>query len=577
MENKSPLVIELEKKLFKTYPVTDFRDMLYKTTEKNKKRNAFKLKDENGKIYGITYEQFKLDVESIGTMLLKLGLAGKAISIIGKNSYNWAVSYLAASIIGIVVPIDKELHMNDVTNFLNASESKAIIGDSKYIKSLKENADKIDNKDLIYIKMDNKEKVEHVLNFNNVKKDGEELLKQNDTSFRDLKINPDELHILLFTSGTTGNAKGVCLSHTNIISNIISTAGIVHVDHKIRVLSILPIHHTYECTLGFLLIIYGGGCITYCDGLKYITKNIQEYKPTVILCVPLLLENVYKKIHKTFEKILSKRNLPADKITVDNLPFFLKPIVKAAVKKSLGGKMTRFIVGAAAMNPTIVNAFFKLGIPVLQGYGLTECSPLVAGNNDFYHKDDAAGLPIPNVEYKISNPDAQGIGEIIVKGPNIMLGYYKNEEETNRVIKDGWFYTGDLGRIDENSYLYITGRCKTVIVTKNGKNIYPEEIEYYLNQSPYVEESMVLGVNYENDNETYVNAQIFPNLDAIKEKLQSDNPSKEDIQAVIKTVIQNANSQLPNYKHIKKFHIRDNEFEKTTTKKIKRFGDNLKI
>ena len=239
--------------------------------------------------------------------------------------------------------------------------------------------------------------------------------------------------------------------------------------------------------------------------------------------------------------------------------------------------MTRFIVGAAAMNPTIVNAFFKLGIPVLQGYGLTECSPLVAGNNDFYHKDDAAGLPIPNVEYKISNPDAQGIGEIIVKGPNIMLGYYKNEEETNRVIKDGWFYTGDLGRIDENSYLYITGRCKTVIVTKNGKNIYPEEIEYYLNESPYVEESMVLGVNYENDNETYVNAQIFPNLDAIKEKLQSDNPSKEDIQAVIKTVIQNANSQLPNYKHIKKFHIRDNEFEKTTTKKIKRFGDNLKI
>ena len=577
MENKSPLVIELEKKFFKSYPVTDFRDLLYKTTEKNKKHFAFKLKDENGKIYGVTYEQFKTDVESIGTMLLKLGLAGKAISVIGKNSYNWSVSYLAASIIGIVVPIDKELHINDITNFLNASESKAIIGDSKYIKNVKENSEKVDNKDLIYIKMDNKEKVEHVLNFNNVKKDGEELLKQGNTSFRDLKINPDELHILLFTSGTTGNAKGVCLSQTNIISNIISTASIVKVDHKIRVLSILPIHHTYECTLGFLLIIYGGGCITYCDGLKYITKNIQEYKPTVILCVPLLLENVYKKIHKTFEKILAKRNLPANKITVDNLPFFLKPIVKTAVKKSLGGKMTRFIVGAAAINPAIVDAFFKLGIPVLQGYGLTECSPLVAGNNDFYHRNEAAGLPIPNVEYKISNPDSQGIGEIIVKGPNVMLGYYKNQEETDRVLKDGWFYTGDLGKVDEDGYLYITGRCKTVIVTKNGKNIYPEEIEYYLNESPYVEESMVLGVNYENDNETYVNAQIFPNLEAIKEKLHSDNPSKEDIQSVIKTVVQNANSQLPNYKHIKKFHIRDTEFEKTTTRKIKRFGDNLKI
>ena len=260
-----------------------------------------------------------------------------------------------------------------------------------------------------------------------------------------------------------------------------------------------------------------------------------------------------------------------------SLPFYLKKIVKTKVKNTLGGRLRVFIVGAAAANPNIVSDFRDLKLNTLQGYGLTECSPLVAGNTDFFQKDDSAGLPIPNVEYKIDNPNDEGVGEILVKGPNVMLGYYKNEGETNKVIKDGWFHTGDLGKIDENGYLYITGRCKSVIVTKNGKNIYPEEVEYYLNDNPLISESLVLGIQKENDDETYINAQIYPNIEAITEYLKGSVPTKEEIWKIISDAVSNVNKKLPNYKHIKNFVIRDKEFEKTTTQKVKRYGNNMKI
>lgn len=392
-----------------------------------------------------------------------------------------------------------------------------------------------------------------------------------------MPIDPNALHILLFTSGTTGNAKGVCLSHKNIVSNVRAIASIVKVDTSTKVLSILPIHHTYECTIGNMLLLYGGGTITYCDGLKYISKNINEYKPNFVLCVPLLLENVHKKIMKVLAKSLPKKYQKPGTNILDNLPFFMKPIVKHKIKKSLGGKLHTFIVGAAAVNPEIVSDFFKFGIRVLQGYGLTECSPLVAGNNDFFQKYESAGLPIPFMEYKIDEPNEEGIGQIIVKGDSVMLGYYKNEEETKRVLKDGWFYTGDLGKIDKDGYLYITGRCKSVIVTKNGKNIYPEELEYYLNDHPLIAEAMVIGVYDEKEKDTIVNASIFPNIEEIKEHLHTEEPTKEQIQKLMNTIVQDINKKFPNYKHMKAVNIRDTEFEKTTTQKIKRFGDNLNI
>ena len=565
----------MEKKIryFKTYEIEDLKDMLEKTANKNGKKTAFKLKDNNGKIIKKTYIEFKNDVESLATKLIDLGLKNERIAVMGKNSYKWAISYLASTIIGVVVPIDKEASKENIKDFLNTSNSKAIIADDKYLNEIFEFKDGLKNETLL-IDMQNTSKY---MNIADLIKEGQELILDGNEEYKNITINPDEMKILLFTSGTTGSSKAVCLSHKNICSNIRSVAGVVKVTPKTRVLSILPIHHTYECTLGFLLVIYSGGCIAHCEGLRYILQNMQEYKPTLILCVPLLLDNMYKKIMKTLKQSLNEKYFNKGKNIIDALPFFLRGIVKKKIKKNFGGKLNTFIVGAAAMNPEVSYSIEKFGMRVLQGYGLTECSPLVAGNNDFYHKNNAVGLPIPNVEYRIDSPNDEGVGEIAVKGPNVMLGYYQNEEATNDVLKDGWFYTGDLGRIDEDGYLYITGRSKSVIVTTNGKNIYPEELEYYLNEEEAIAEAIVLGVEDKKNHDTIVKAKIFPNMEVIKKMLKVDFPTKEQIMQVVTNSIQKINAKIPNYKHIKGFKIVDQELEKTTTQKIKRYGNNTKI
>ncbi len=612
-ENKDLTVAEMLKtKYHKCEEVTNLKEMLYRSAKIYKARTAFKLKNSNDEIYKLTYEDFKNDVVSLGTSLINHGFLGKRIAVIGKNSYKWAVSYLAATIVGIAVPIDKELHAEDVINFLNISESECILGDDKNFEQIYQAKKLLNNQNILFISFDNISKKENyfqnIENFDDFKNQGYSLFSNGDNSFEEIKVDPDEMRILLFTSGTTGNAKGVCLSHRNICSNILSIYGIVKVKRSDLFFSILPLHHTYECTIGFLLPIYSGASICYCDGLKYILKNMNEYHPSVILCVPLLLENVHKNIFKSIAKSLPKKYLqeknssqeqnskittnskPKENIELKNmsksnnnsiditkLPFVIRTVIKSKVKNSLGGRLRVFIVGAATLNPNIIEDFNKLNLNVLQGYGLTECSPLVVGNTDFFQKADSVGLPIPNVEVKIDNPNESGIGEISVKGPNVMLGYYNMPSETEKVLKNGWFHTGDLGYIDSNGYLYITGRCKSVIVTKNGKNIYPEEVEYYLNDSPLISESLVLGIHKANDDETYINAQIFPNLEAISEYLKGVVPTKEEIKKIIAGVVASVNSKLPNYKHIKNFIIRDKEFEKTTTQKIKRYGDNIKF
>ena len=569
MKNKLSIAEQLKQKYHKCEEVTNFKEMIERFTEIYKTRIAFKLKNKNGEIYSKTYEEVKDDIFALGTELIESGLQNKRIAVIGKNSYKWAISYLAATIVGVVVPIDKELHSDDVINFMNVSECECILGDRKNLKTITENIEKLNNKKTIFV--DFEKTFEQYLDA------GKQLIENGNRKFEEIKINPDEMKILLFTSGTTGNAKGVCLSQRNICSNILSIYGIVKVKRSDVFFSILPLHHTYECTIGFLLPLYAGASICYCDGLRYISKNMVEYHPSIVLCVPLLLESIYKKIMKNLKNSLPEKYTKNVENPIDKLPFILRKIVSRKVKNTLGGRLRLFIVGAAAVNPEITNTFDKLKLNSLQGYGLTECAPLVAGNTDFYKRNDSAGLPIPKVEYKIENPNQEGVGEIIVKGPNVMLGYYNMPEETQKVIKDGWFHTGDLGKIDENGFLYITGRCKSVIITKNGKNIYPEEIESYLNESPLIEESLVIGIQKENDDETYVNAQIFPNKEAITEYLKGTVPTKEEIKKIIADVIANVNSKIPNYKHIKDFAIRDNEFEKTTTQKVKRYGNNMKI
>lgn len=555
---------------FKTYEIEDLKDMLEKTVNKNKTKTAFKLKENTGKIMNKTYIDFQNDVKSLSTKLIQMGMQNQRIAVMGKNSYFWAISYLAATIIGVVVPIDKEASKDNIKEFLNVSNTKAIIADNKYLNEIFEIKSELKN-ETILIDMQNTSKY---TNLADLIKDGKKMIEDGNKDYENIKINPDEMKILLFTSGTTGNSKAVMLSHKNICSNIVSIASIVKVDNSTRVLSILPLHHTYECTIGYLLVVYGGGTICYCEGLRYITKNIQEYQPTFILCVPLLLENVYKKVIKTLKSSLPEKYTKDESKIIDNLPFYLKGIVKNKVKKSLGGKIKTFIVGAAAIKPDLVEAFFKLGIKVLQGYGLTECSPLVAGNNDFYYKAASCGMPIPNVEYKIDNPNDEGIGEIIVKGPNVMLGYYENEEATKNVLKNGWFHTGDLGYIDDEEFLYISGRSKNMILTKNGENIYPEEIENILNDDDLIEESLVIGTSDGKD-DVQVKAKIFPNIEAIKEYLGNKIPTKEEISKILNEAVKKANEKLPNFKHIKSFKIMDEDFERTTTNKVKRFGKNV--
>lgn len=555
---------------FKTYEIEDLKDLLEKTANKNSTKIAFKVKDSNGKIINKTYIDFKNDVQNLATKLMQIGMQNQRIAVMGKNSYFWAISYLAATIIGIVVPIDKEASKENVKEFLNVSNAKAIIADNKYLNEIFEIKSKLKN-EVLLIDIQN---TSQYTNLSDLITEGKKIIENGNKDYENIKINPDEMKILLFTSGTTGNSKAVMLSHKNICSNIISIASIVKVDNSTKVLSILPLHHTYECTIGYLLVIYGGGTICYCDGLRYITKNIQEYQPTFILCVPLLLENVYKKVIKTLKSSLPEKYTKDESKIIDNLPFYLKGIVKRKVKKSLGGKIKTFIVGAAAIKPELVETFFKLGIKVLQGYGLTECSPLVAGNNDFYYKAASCGMPIPNVEYKIDNPNDEGIGEIIVKGQNIMLGYYGNEEATKKVLVDGWFHTGDLGYIDNEEFLYISGRSKNMILTKNGENIYPEEIENILNDDDLIEESLVIGTSNGKD-DVQVKAKIFPNIEAIKEYLGNKIPTKEEISKILNEAVKKANEKLPNFKHIKSFKIMDEDFERTTTNKVKRFGKNV--
>ena len=572
----------MEKHYFKRDDFSDLKEMIYTVGKKYAGKTAFKLKDNAGQIYNVSYFEFLKDVESLGTALISYGLKDKFIADVRKNSYKWAVSYLAACIVGVVVPIDKELKVNDMITFLNDSNSSVILGDSRYLEEIKANDNLLNNQNLIYIDF-NKESsnTDNVLSFNHFKTTGQYNKETSyDTSFENIKINPDEMHFLLFTSGTTGNSKGVCLSHRNICSNIFSIGSIVKVDTHTEIMSILPIHHTYECTLGFLLVISSGGTISYLESYKHLPQNLNEYKPNIFLSVPLILDKLHTNILKSLENSLPKKYFEKnpEKHIMDKLPFILKPIVKSKIKKALGGNIQKIIVGASPISPELIDSLNKFGITVLNGYGLTECSPLVAGNNDFFVNKASVGLPIPNVEYKISNPDENGVGEIVVKGPNVMLGYYKNEEETSKVLKDGWFYTGDLGKIDDEGWLYITGRSKNVIITKNGKNVYPEEIEFLLDNDEFILESLVVGRFNKENKETYVKANIIPNMDNIKSSLNVDensNVSDKKIFEIISASVKKVNKLLPQFKHIKEFSIKNNEFEKTTTNKIKRFGKNL--
>lgn len=561
-------------------PVTDLKDMLEQSSKLFAEKDAFWIKSNNESYKGIKYKDFKFDVDALGTAFLGLGLKGAFIAVIGENRYEWCLTYLAAvNGTGIAVPLDKELPAAEVENLLIRSNARAVIFSGKHEKEMRQIAASISTVEY-YINMDAPEDEQGFMSFGKLLSKGRELLGNGEHSFIDAEINAEELGILLFTSGTTDLAKGVMLSHKNICWDMMAVSSIIYVDPNDTILSILPLHHTYECTCGFLLMIYSGCRISFNEGLKHIAKNLKETSPTLLLAVPLILEGMYKKI---WEQAAKKKGMTTklkaalfiSGVLYDTFKIDVRRKLFHQVHQNVGGRMRLVISGAAAIEPNVSKGFRALGIKVLQGYGLTECSPIVTGNMETNFRDDSIGLLLPGMEARIDNPNADGVGELVVKGGNVMLGYFGNTLATEKVLKDGWFNTGDLCRIDASGFYYVTGRKKNVIVTKNGKNIYPEEVEAYLNKSDFIGESLVWGKLDDESEETFVNAQIVPDMDVVREKLGKKDISQDELFRIIDMEVKAVNRNMPLYKRIRKFTVREEEFAKTSTKKIKRYVEKI--
>ncbi len=567
MEDKRPAV-----KYKESRPITDIRHMLRTSVELYGDNVAFHHKTERNADYTtITYKETARDVDRLGTALMDLGLSGKKIGIVGENSYKWAVSYLAVTCgVGIVVPLDKELKGEDLVELARRSEMAAVIYTDKY-SDIFGDAKKTKLKVLINKDLKPEDENKKELSFDKLLERGAELLEKGNRDFLDAQIINDELGIILFTSGTTGVSKGVMLSHKNIVADLMVAPTVLKVNSWDIFFSVLPVHHTYECTCGFLMPLYKGASIAFCQGLKHITKNLEEVKPTMFLGVPVLFETLHKKIWQNVRKKgkedllkkIIKINRVTKKVGIDLGNKFFKDI-----RAVFGGRMRMMICGGAAINPDVLQGIRDFGIMALQGYGLTECAPMAALNPDTAPKNTSIGTYFPGFELKVFETNEEGIGELCVKGDNVMMGYYQMEEETAKVIKDGWLHTGDLGKIDDEGYAYITGRAKNVIITKNGKNIYPEEIEYNINNIPFVLECMVYGDDTESGQDTKIVAAIRLDDEEVAERFPG--MSKEDLEKEVWKEGDVINDKEAMFKKVKKIVVKEKDFIKNTSKKIKR-------
>mgnify|MGYP001496427479 FL=1 len=566
-----------KKGLYDVRKITDIREAIYGAAELYGEKDALLEKNKvTDKYEAYSFNRFVKDIKSLGTALCNMGLKDKRVVVIGENRYLWAVSYMAVvNGTGVVVPVDVQLNQNDLKYVFESSKPEAVIFTDKKANEIKNLASEL-TFIKYFINMDgNFTDNERFFNLKDFITKGEALIASGDRTFLDAKIDPEETLIILYTSATTSVSKAVQLSHRNIASNLMAMSSMINIKPTDVFLSILPLHHTYECTCGFICPLYLGASIGYAEGLKYIKKNLEELKPSVMLSVPLLFEGMYKNIIKAAEKSgsLKKLNTVIKVADMLHLSRNIRRKLFSAVLAGLGGNMRLMVSGAAAISPTVAKFYRSIGVAFLQGYGLTECSPIICLNSDKDYVDASAGKPLPGVEIVILDKDTDGIGEICAKGPNIMKGYLDMPEENARIFEGGYFHTGDLGYMDENDFVYITGRKKSMIVTKTGKNIFPEELEIKLAKSKYVEECLVFGVN-DKDGDSIVTAAVYPALQVFEDEFQ--NTDKKFIYNKIMELVKEVNTQVPTYKAIKKLVIRDVEFVKTTTRKIKRYGENLK-
>ena len=552
------------------------KEYIYKSIEKNGKNNAFILKhikDNKIEYENITYNKFGEEIKELGTGLLSLGLENKKIVIIGNNCYEWVLSYVSIlSGVGVAVPLDKGLQKEEIIMSIKRSKAEAIIFDEKILDIIKEIEKDKDINIKTFISMKSTEKYNSI---EEVKNKGKELLKNGNTDFDNHIINPHEMCTLIFTSGTTSLSKAVMLTHRNIALNIYQLMCHETIYNTDVNLAFLPLHHAFGST-GIILFLANGATNVFCDGLRHIQSNLKEYKVTTFVCVPLLLEAMYKKIYAEIKRQNKVQIVNFGKVLSKFLLLFHIDIRRKLFKdiiNQLGGNIRFIVSGASAIDKKVAKGFNDFGILTVQGYGLTETSPVVSAENEKCIKYGTVGLAMPEVEIKIEDKNEKGIGEIVTKGPNIMKGYYEMPEETEKVLKDGWFYTGDLGYIDKKGFLHITGRKKNVIVLKNGKNVYPEELEQLIGELPYVSENMVFGKEKEDD--LVVSVKIVYDKDYMLNK--NNNITEEEIKNLIWQDIKKINKSLPKYKYIKNLIITDEPMIKTTTAKVKRFEEIKKI
>lgn len=567
----------------------DLKDMLETTVARFPERALFKQKfNRNEPFREITFRQVLDDVYALGTAFLDLGLREKKIGVIGKNSYQWCETYLAVTGgVGVIVPLDKELHEEELKQLTVKGELSAVITvENKYyetFKAIKESGES-QLEYVINVAMEEDESLKDgYISWNKLRETGRKAVHNGDRKYIDAPVVNTDLSVILFTSGTTDVSKGVMLNQKNLVLDTYLAQTLLEVRQgEDTFFSILPLHHTYECTAAFLECVYNGTTMAICQGLKYIVKDMQETRPNLLLGVPVIFENLYNKITRNVRKsgkekqlnTLFRINRVTKKIGLD--------ISKQATKQItelFGGELRSVICGGAAVDGDILDYFGDLGFRSVQGYGLTECSPVIALNPDNakFINNKSAGYLFPLSECKIVDKDEDGFGEICFRGPTVMMGYYKDPERTAQAIdSDGWYHTGDLGYIDEQEYVYITGRKKSIIITGNGKNVYPEELEFYLQKSEYISESMVWGDETNADpTRRGIYATIRVNKEAIEDKFGTDY-SKEQVTEFINREVDKANEKLPLFKKITHVIIREREFNKTTTHKILRRDEDNK-
>lgn len=563
--------MKYKSKLYNADKINNFRELVNRYSNLYADKVAFEYKEtpQSKEHIKITYAQFVNDIKALGTALINLCLSKKRVAIIAPNRYEWCVSYLAITTSDmVVVPLDRALPDNEIVDLLIRSEAEAVFFDKKYkdvfLKLKNENSSKLSH----FISIDD---LESFSSYSELLKTGNIMISQGDTCYNNTKINNEEMSVMLFTSGTTSISKAVALSQSNICEDIYSLAQMTDIRKEDTFLSFLPLHHTFESTCTFLYGTFSGITVAFCDGLKYVQKNLAEFKVTGFVCVPLMLEIMYKKIRKGIEeqgkakivKNMSKFCNSLLKIRID-----IRRKVFKQILDNLGGKLRILIAGGAAMSREAIQGFLDLGINLLQGYGLTETSPVIAGENDKFKRCGSVGFPLPGINVKIDNPNKEGIGEIAVQSPTVMLGYVNNPEATKDVFKDNWFYTGDLGYFDKDGFLFITGRKKDVIVLKNGKNVFPEELEILINKLPYVSESIVFGRPLD-DGDYKICTKIVYNSETVSNMFPNIS-NQELYNKVWEDIKENVNHKMPAYKYIRELLLTETPLIKTTTQKVKR-------